>query len=225
MLVWIDLETTGLDPRKDRLLEVAAIVTDDAFVELARWQRVVRPYGFEPEWLDPVVRQMHTDNGLLGEVTAATLRRAGVDVLLRDFIETQRKLIGADLPVLAGSSVHFDREFMRWHLPLALERLHYRQLDVSSINELARRVWPAVYAARPQSAGTHRAMADLEDSIKLARYYARALEPKVEPGVFRIAPVSPEVEADIVAKLRALPPTRPVLVDAEEPALAEGAGA
>lgn len=180
MLAWIDLETTGRDPRVDHVLEVACIVTDDAFVELGRWQRVVKPYGFEPEWLDPVVRAMHEANGLLAEVQAATLRVAGADVLLSDFI-------GATCgefhkPQLAGSSAHFDREFMRWHLDLTLERLHYRNLDVSSLNELARRVWPAVYAARPKGTGTHRAMADLEESIGLARYYAKALEPKVEPS-------------------------------------------
>lgn len=180
MLVWIDLETTGFDPGKEKILEVAAIVTDDSFNELGRWCEVVRPYGwevgFEQVVLEPTVYEMHRASGLLDAVAASTHRIRDTDEVLGNwiaaFINNRNQ---GRAPQLAGSSVHFDRSFMHVHLPKTLGRMHYRQLDVSSLNEMARRVWPAAYEARPRGGDkAHRALADIEQSIKLARYYAGA---------------------------------------------------
>lgn len=182
MLVWIDLETTGLDARKHRVLEVACIVTDDAFTELGRWVEVVRPYGWEvgleDQAVEPVVYEMHNANGLFAAVAESKNRIDCTDARLANWIGG---FIGAEKPQLAGSSVHLDREFMAVHLPKTLAGLHYRHLDVSSLNEMARRTWPAVYDQRPRGGDkAHRALADIEQSIKLARYYATALESRAQ---------------------------------------------
>jgi oligoribonuclease len=179
-LARIDLETTGLDPRKDRVLEVACIVTDDALNELGRWHEVVRPYGwevgFEKGVVEPVVYDMHKSNGLFAAVADSRNRRIDctdvrLSLWLAPFCGT-----GHPPPQLAGSSIHVDRAFMEVHLPAALAWLHYRHLDVSTLNEMARRFWPDMHAARPRSDGkAHRALADIEQSIALARYYSRRL--------------------------------------------------
>ena len=171
-LVWIDLETTGLDPDTEHVLEVACIVTDAAFVELGRWSAIK---------LDPVVREMHTTNGLLALVEAHGRYARGVDEMLCEWLQATAviNLDGtATPPQLAGSTISFDRAFLRRHMPKSFGCLHYRNLDVSSFNEMARRQWPAVYEGRPRSdTKAHRAMIDVEESINVARYYARALIP------------------------------------------------
>lgn len=182
-LIWIDTETTGLDARKHRLLEVAAIATDDQLQEIARFERVIRwepaaaiaagrPEVIEAHEVVPVVLEMHAANGLWGEVAASTTEMHEVDEQLAAFISQH-----APKSVLAGSTVSFDRGFLEVNLPRSAAALHYRHLDVTSVNELARRFWPAVEDARPRASGGHRAMADIADSLAVARYYATALAP------------------------------------------------
>lgn len=219
MLAWIDLETTGLDPAVDKVLEVACVVTDDNFVEVARWSAVTnaaRDVAYHE--LRAVVQAMHRDNGLWMESLASTLqvsdppdtsarvaedgtltvrnshgtfiessadsqlfaflRKHAVKRVTRPDREDPSKTYETDeLPQLAGSTISFDREFLR-QLPLSLGTLHHRNVDVSTLNELARRLWPAVHEKRPgdrDAAGTvkskHRAMDDILASIDVLRYY------------------------------------------------------
>lgn len=217
MLVWIDLETTGLDPVKNDILEVAAIVTDDNFNEVARytnvagfgWARYIvnvlagmRELGVQEgtaEYntelarlsakteLSTYVLEMHWKNGLWKDCAQCWRPGLGtVDQELAKFIREAAQTVSTDeknlgeliKPQLAGSTISFDREFMRdWHdsgrgLPLALAELHYRNLDVSSFNEVARRQWKAVYDARPNNENkAHRGMADIEASIRVLKHY------------------------------------------------------
>lgn len=196
MIVWFDSETTGLSPKRDSILEVACIVTDDAFREVARFERVLswrrdvaealanaQPCDIaglsNASGVDPVVIEMHQRNGLWAEVANATYSIARVDEELAAFIQDRAvKVVDGriDRPQLAGSSVHFDATFLAIHMPQAHARLHYRQIDVTTINEIARRAWPTVHAGRPRSTGAaHRAMPDIEQSLAVARYYVEAL--------------------------------------------------
>jgi oligoribonuclease len=199
MLVWIDTETTGLNPRphtNDKglhrgpatLLEVACIVTDDEYKEIARYQAVTdeaRRVNFEH--VEQVVLDMHAQNGLWGESLAVGKPLDVVDEELAKFLDEHAIVIppiGPDgkaqpdvKPQLAGSTVSFDRGFIEKYLPKSNLRLHYRNVDVTTMNEIARRTWRPVYEARPNNKGgvAHRAMPDIEESLRVGTYYAGAL--------------------------------------------------
>jgi oligoribonuclease len=170
-MIWIDVETTGLNPEKDHLLEVGGIVTDDQLQEQGRVVHVVDPQLPVDELIEKsssVVREMHTESGLWDD-----LRRGGHDkagrveaqliVWLQGFTE------GEKYP-LCGSSVHFDRKWLKHYMPRLEAEMHYRNIDVSTIKELHRRFGPARDPDfEPRRA--HRPLADLEDSIKALRFY------------------------------------------------------
>jgi oligoribonuclease len=185
MIAFVDLETTGLDPTKESVLEVACIVTDDMLVEAARFHRVVytelRFYQ-----LTDFIRDMHTKNGLWNEVKGLTgIPSYELDDVNDDFGEFLEKFVtvttddqgrkNVDRPLLAGNTISFDRAFMKIHLPSAEAELHYRN-DCSSFNEVARRFWPEIYAGRPKKPeAAHRAMDDAEESLETLRYYVSSL--------------------------------------------------
>lgn len=183
-LCWIDLETTGLDCSKDKILEVACIVTDDTFDEVARFHAVTDSAGRVClSDLNTKVVEMHTKNGLLAEsiavgnnwhnTTGVVLSKLATFIL--DNAVVQAKDPEENIyPILAGSTVSFDRSFLP---AMVTGWLHYRSLDVTSLNETAKRCWPEVHEGRPQGRKLHRAMPDIEDSIALARYYRNALKP------------------------------------------------
>jgi oligoribonuclease len=180
MLLWCDVETTGLDATKGHLLEVAVVITDDQLVVLDSKEAVVRPVGVEVAdlHLDDVVRKMHTDNGLLKDVEERGLRRYEAEELLVDkwLLPTYGVEVLRGMP-LAGSTISFDRSWLAAHMPRILQLIHYRNVDVTTINELARRWAPDIYAKRPgqDHEAPHRAMADILGSIEVLRYYRNHL--------------------------------------------------
>lgn len=169
-LVWIDCEMTGLDPRRDEVVEVAAIVTDGDLVELDEGVSVVvRPRDLAIlDTMDDVVVRMHTESGLLTEIPSgvpvADAEQAVLDYVRRHVPEPRRA-------PLAGSSVYVDRMFIARYLPDLDAHLHYRLVDVSSIKELARRWYPRAYFNAPAKTGGHRALADIRESIAELRFY------------------------------------------------------
>jgi oligoribonuclease len=169
-LVWIDLEMTGLDPIRDEIVEIAAIVTDGELVELDEGVSfVVRPSDLAIlDTMDPVVVGMHTESGLLADIPdGVPLAQAGAEVLayvLRHVPEARRA-------PLAGSSVYVDRGFLARYLPELDAHLHYRLVDVSTIKELTRRWYPRAYFNAPDKTGGHRALADIRESIAELRFY------------------------------------------------------
>jgi oligoribonuclease len=178
-LVWLDLETTGLDPASNRVLEVACIVTDAALNKRDVFHRVTSAASeVRLADVDPFVRDMHDKNGLWFESARARTDLGGwfhedfVDGELAAFLESS----GGRGCQLAGNTVSFDRAFLCARMPRSAKMLHYRHLDVTGLNELALRLAPEIHAGRPRtSGGAHRAMADVLESIETARYYARAL--------------------------------------------------
>lgn len=178
-IIWIDLETTGLEPQNDTVLEIAAIVTDDKLRELARFQVVTDMANSRTlAMLHPAVQEMHTSNGLWRQSELSGVSLATADQALEAFLDPHK---GAQL---AGSSVHFDRAFMKEHLPRAEKKLHYRHLDVSTLNETARRFWPRIHDNRPGTgnAPIHRALPDIEMSIRTLNYYLQALGTEIGIG-------------------------------------------
>lgn len=173
-LVWVDLEMTGLDPVRDAIVEIAAIVTDGELTELdAGVSFVVRPPDLSLlAGMDEVVVRMHTESGLLEDIpNGIPLAEAGAAVLayVRGHAPEARKA------PLAGSSVYVDRGFLARYLPELDAHLHYRLVDVSTIKELARRWYPRTYFNAPAKTGGHRALADIRESIAELRYYRQTL--------------------------------------------------
>lgn len=172
-LVWIDCEMTGLIPETDSLIEVAALVTDAELNILGDGvEAVIRP---EPEaiaQMPSIVRQMHTDSGLLAELEdGIAIELAERKVL--DYV--QAWVPEARVAPLAGNTVHADKAFLRLGMPQLVEHLHYRIVDVSTLKELARRWAPEVLNGAPKKTGNHRAMGDIVDSINELKYYREAL--------------------------------------------------
>lgn len=180
MIIWIDTETTGLNPRQDKLLEIACVITDDDLEEVNRFQAVTneaRTVDFNS--VDPYVLDMHFKNGLWHESLKANLPENllyQIDRNLAAFIDSNSA--GAKHQ-LGGSTISFDRGFIEYHLPSTNTTLHYRNVDVTSFNEVARRFWPEIHEKRPRNGETkHRALDDILESINVLRYYTKALVPR-----------------------------------------------
>jgi len=179
-LVWIDCEMTGLDIGSDALIEIAALVTDSELRVLGEGVDVVI-HADEPKLAGMVdlVRDMHEHSGLTDAVRASpvTVAEAEQTVLeyVRQFVPDPRSA------PLAGNSIATDRMFLARDMPELDGHLHYRMVDVSSIKELCRRWYPKVYYAKPEKGLAHRALADIEESLRELRYY-RATAFVAPPG-------------------------------------------
>jgi oligoribonuclease len=174
LLVWIDCEMTGLDLGKDKLIEVAALVTDPELNVLGEGvDLVIHADDAALDAMPPVVRDMHAKSGLTDEVrrSAITMAEAEEAVLayIREFVPNPRTA------PLCGNSIATDRGFLARDMPALDAHLHYRMIDVSSIKELARRWYPRIYFASPVKRGGHRALADIRESIRELEYYRRTV--------------------------------------------------
>jgi oligoribonuclease len=196
-LVWIDCEMTGLDLRRDRLIEIAALVTDADLNVLGEGIDVV--IHADDEALDnmvEVVARMHTSSGLTEEVRDSTIDLAAAEQLVLDYIRTHVK--AAKTAPLAGNSIATDRGFIARDMPALDNYLHYRMIDVSSIKELCRRWYPRIYYGQPEKGLAHRALADIEESIRELRYYRRtAFVPPPGPSTSEIADAVAELNGDV----------------------------
>ncbi|HUL94403.1 MAG TPA: oligoribonuclease [Usitatibacter sp.] len=169
-LVWIDMEMSGLVPERDRILEVAMVVTDaDLNVIAEAPVYVVHQADEVLEGMDSWNKATHGKSGLVEKVRAATLTEAEVDAKLVEFL---KPLVGARLAPLAGNTVHQDRRFMVRYMPALDAYLHYRIVDVSTLKELAKRWRPDIVEAIPKE-GRHEALADILESIEELRHYRK----------------------------------------------------
>lgn len=174
MIAWVDVETTGLDPRVHHLLEVGVIVTDDELDEVGRTSVLLAPPAHARVTMKAEVVAMHEDNGLWAEARdEGYIDRYRAQSELCLFL----RRMGADdavMPVMGGSSVHFDRAWLKYHLPLFEEMFHYRNIDVSTLKELNRRWHFAEEWTGDRD--IHRSLPDLEDTIAHLRHYHEAID-------------------------------------------------
>ncbi|WP_168626791.1 MULTISPECIES: oligoribonuclease [unclassified Cryobacterium] len=171
-LVWIDCEMTGLDISVDELIEVAVVITDfDLNVLDEGITVVIKPDPSALANMSDFVRDMHTESGLLAELENG-MSLSDAEFAVNEYI-LKHVPVQQQAP-LAGNTIGTDRTFLARYMPRVDAHLHYRNVDVSSIKELAKRWFPRVYFNAPPKAGGHRAMADILESIRELEYYRRA---------------------------------------------------
>ncbi|EYT64558.1 oligoribonuclease [Dietzia sp. UCD-THP] len=187
-IVWIDCEMTGLDTTNDALVEIAALVTDSELNVLGEGvDIVIHASDAKLAAMLPVVRDMHSSSGLTEEIRASAVTVAEAEKLVLDYVRAWVP-VGGTAP-LAGNSIGTDRGFLARDMPELNSYLHYRMIDVSSIKELCRRWYPRIYFGQPEKGMSHRALADIKESIRELKYYrATAFVP--QPG-----PTTDEVRA------------------------------
>jgi oligoribonuclease len=169
-LVWIDMEMSGLVPDRDRILEVAMVVTDadlNTLVEAPVF--VIHQPDAVLEAMDSWNKATHGKSGLVDKVRASTLTEGDAETRL---IELLKPIVAAGLAPLAGNTVHQDRRFMARYMPAFDAYLHYRIVDVSTLKELARRWYPEAMQGFAKE-GKHEALADVYDSIAELRHYRK----------------------------------------------------
>jgi oligoribonuclease len=174
VLVWMDLEMTGLDPTRNVIVEIATIVTnDDLDVVAVGPDLVVKTSQAHLDLMEPIVHDMHERSGLLDAIAASDLSLADAGNQTLDFIKSQVPQSGT-VP-LCGSSIGTDRRFLAAQLPEIEDWLHYRSVDVSTIKELCRRWYPAEFKKAPPKRTSPRALDDIRESIAELSYYRTSI--------------------------------------------------
>jgi oligoribonuclease len=171
-LIWIDLEMTGLNFEKDTIIEIATIVTDAQLNEIALGpDLIIHAPDSILDSMDEWCTKQHGKTGLTEQVRASaiTLEQAEEETLqfLKDFVEPKASPI-------CGNSICTDRRFLARQMPKLDNFFHYRQLDVSTLKELARR-WAPETIKKFEKEGDHRALSDIRDSIAELKYYREHL--------------------------------------------------
>ena len=197
-IVWIDCEMTGLDPQKHVIVEIAALVTDAELNILGDGvDVVVHASETDLAQMDDVVTEMHNSSGLTEEIRESAVDVNEAERIVLDYI--REWVPNARQAPLAGNSIASDRGFIRRYMPDLEDFLHYRMIDVSSLKELARRWYPRVYFGQPEKGMSHRALADIRESIRELEFYRRAM---MVPGE---GPTKEEVARAAEDAVRAVP--------------------
>jgi oligoribonuclease len=167
-LIWIDMEMSGLNPDTDRILEVALVVTDSRLQAVAEGPvLVVHQADAVLDAMDVWNKSTHAKSGLIEKVKAATLSEAQIEARLIAFLSEH---VPARASPMCGNSVHQDRRFLARHMPALEAYFLYRNLDVSTLKELAKRWKPEIMAGLVKH-GKHEALADIYESIEELKYY------------------------------------------------------
>ena len=167
-LVWLDMEMTGLDPDSDRIIEVAIVVTDAQLNMVSQAPvLVVHQPDSVLDAMDDWNKSTHARSGLIDKVKASTLGERAVEDQLLTFLA--QHVPGKTSP-MCGNSICQDRRFLARHMPRLEAYFHYRNLDVSTLKELAKR-WKPEIAKGLVKQGKHEALADIHESIEELKYY------------------------------------------------------
>jgi len=167
-LVWLDMEMTGLNPDGDRIIEMAMVVTNSALelvAESPAW--VVHQSAEALAAMDEWNQKTHGRSGLIDKVKASILSEAAVELLALDFL---KKYSMPGHSPMCGNSIGQDRRFMARYMPALEAFFHYRNLDVSTLQELCKRWQPEIYKGFKKK-GRHTALADIYESIDELKYY------------------------------------------------------
>lgn len=166
---------TGLDPTTNVVVEIATLITDDELAIVAEGpDLVIHASEDQLAAMVPVVVEMHTASGLIGEIRASTVSMADAEAATLEFLRAH--VSKGEVP-LAGNSIGTDRRFLQEYLPDVERWLHYRNVDVSTVKELVRRWRPDLLESAPEKVSIHRAMDDIRASVDELRHYRAALFP------------------------------------------------
>jgi oligoribonuclease len=182
MLVWMDLEMTGLEPLRHVIIEIATLITDDNLNVIAEGpDLVIHATPEQMAEMGDFVTEMHTKSGLIDEVSKSTISNDDAEAQTLAFLKEH--ISEARTVPLCGNSIGTDRRFLQEYMPTLEEYFHYRNVDVSTLKELTRRWHPEVLDALPEKATAHRALDDIRESIAELAHYRDTLFPKapVEP--------------------------------------------
>ena len=171
-LIWIDLEMTGLDTMRDEIIEIATIVTDDQLNEIAEGPVLALHQPQEVlDAMDEWNTRQHGASGLIARVLESRLTLADAE---RQTLEFLRRHVAEGVSPMCGNGICQDRRFLARQMPELEAFFHYRNLDVSTVKIIAQR-WAPDVAAGFNKESTHRALADIRDSIAELVYYRHAL--------------------------------------------------
>ena len=171
-LIWVDMEMSGLDPEKERILEIAVIVTDAHLNLIATapvW--VVHQEDALLDAMDAWNKGTHGRSGLIDKVKASTLNESIVEA---ECIQFLKQYIKAGIAPMCGNTIGQDRRFMAKYMPKLEAYFHYRNVDVSTLKELCKR-WHPDIAKGFTKKQAHTALADIEESIEELKYYREKL--------------------------------------------------
>jgi oligoribonuclease len=209
LLVWMDCEMTGLDLRRDALIEVAAVITGADLVPVDAGIDLVIKVGDDVlAGMVSVVRDMHDRSGLTEAVRAATTTLGQAEDQIMDYVT--KHIPDPRTAPLCGNSIATDRGFLARDMPRLDAHLHYRMIDVSSIKELCRRWYPRAYFGQPAKGLAHRALEDVRESIRELNYYRHAIfVPHPGPDVDTAKGIASALSAGPDPAPAAPAPTRP----------------
>lgn len=167
-LIWVDMEMTGLNPETDRILEIALVVTNSQLEVVAEAPVLVIHQSDELlDGMDAWNKSTHGKSGLIEKVKASPLNEAEAEAMMLKFLSDW--VPGNESP-MCGNTICQDRRFMARYMPRLEKHFHYRNLDVSTLKELAKRWRPTVYGAFKKS-NAHTALADIMESIEELKHY------------------------------------------------------
>ena len=192
-LVWVDCEMTGLSLETDKLIEIAALVTDSDLNILGDGiDVVIHASDEELAGMPEVVVAMHAKSGLTERVRESTVTVEQAERMVLDYV--REHVPEPKVAPIAGNSIATDRGFISRDMPALDTHLHYRMIDVSSIKELCRRWYPRIYFGQPAKEMTHRALTDITESIReLAYYRGTAFVAPPGPNTYQTLAVATEV--------------------------------